>query len=85
MNGVSWSAGTRIRPAAGRCRWSTEAGGLACEDILRRRHALEARWLADLPEPDRQELLRLLGVAKGLLSRAHVPPRPVDQVPGQGG
>jgi len=63
----------------------TEAGGLACEDILRRRHALEARWLADLPEPDRQELLRLLGVAKGLLSRAHVPPRPVDQVPGQGG
>ena len=63
----------------------TETGREVCQDILRRLHALEAQWLSAMAEPDRQELLRLLGEAKGLFSRAQVPPRPADQVPDQGG
>ena len=51
-------------------------GRHACDEILRRLHVLEAQWLADMPEADRQTLLRLLGEAKGLFSRAQVPPRP---------
>ena len=55
---------------------TTTAGSQACDEILRRLHALETQWLAGMAEPDRQALLRLLGQAKGLLSRAQVPPRP---------
>ncbi|HLK72699.1 MAG TPA: MarR family transcriptional regulator [Streptosporangiaceae bacterium] len=55
---------------------TTTAGRQACDEILRRLHALETHWLAGMAEPDRQALLRLLGQAKGLLSRAQVPPRP---------
>jgi len=62
----------------------TGRGRAACEEILARLHPLEAQWLAGMPEHDRQELLRLLGQAKGLFSAAHVPPRP-DQEPSQGG
>src|SRR5579862_2953505 len=54
----------------------TASGARDCAEIIRRLHALEAQWLADMPEPDRQALLRLLGEAKGLFSRARVPPRP---------
>lgn len=60
----------------------TNAGGRACDAILPRLHALEARWLADMAEPDRQTLVRLLGEAKGLLSRAEVPPDPAAQASG---
>ncbi|HEY6278616.1 MAG TPA: MarR family transcriptional regulator [Streptosporangiaceae bacterium] len=62
----------------------TKTGRAACEEILRRLHPLEAQWLAAMPEHDRQDLLGLLGQAKGLFSVAHVPPKP-DQVPSQGG
>jgi DNA-binding MarR family transcriptional regulator len=60
----------------------TQAGSQACDAIIPRLHALEAQWLADMAEPDRQALLRLLGEAKGLLSRAGVPPDPAVQAPG---
>jgi DNA-binding MarR family transcriptional regulator len=59
---------------------ATERGRCASEEILVRLHALEAQWLAAMPEPDRQALLRLLGQAKGLLSRAQVPPHPASSV-----
>jgi DNA-binding MarR family transcriptional regulator len=62
----------------------TATGRAACGEILQRLHQLESQWLAGMPEPDRQELLRLLGQAKGLYSAARVPPKP-DQVPSQGG
>lgn len=52
----------------------TPTGSRACDAILHRLHALEAQWLADMAEPDRQALLRLLGEAKGLFSHAEVPP-----------
>jgi DNA-binding MarR family transcriptional regulator len=55
---------------------ATAAGSQTCDEILWRLHALETQWLAGMAEPDRQMLLRLLGQAKGLLSRAQVPPRP---------
>ena len=55
---------------------TTPAGSQTCSEILRRLHALETQWLAGMAESDRQALLRLLGQAKGLLSRAQVPPRP---------
>jgi DNA-binding MarR family transcriptional regulator len=55
---------------------ATAEGRQACDEILRRLHALETQWLADMTEPDRQTLLRLLGQVKGLLSRAQVPSRP---------
>ena len=48
---------------------TTTAGSQACDEILRRLHALETQWLAGMADPDRQALLRLLG-------RAQVPPRP---------
>jgi DNA-binding MarR family transcriptional regulator len=50
---------------------ATDEGRQACDDILRRLHALETQWLAGMAEPDRQALLRLLGqVKKGKLSYA---------------
>jgi DNA-binding MarR family transcriptional regulator len=55
---------------------ATAAGSQTCDEILWRLHALETQWLAHMAEGDRQTLLRLLGQAKGLLSRAQVPPRP---------
>lgn len=55
---------------------ATAEGSQTCAEILRRLHALETQWLAEMPESERQTLLRLLGQAKGLLSRAQVPPRP---------
>lgn len=54
---------------------ATSVGHATCEEIIGRLHLLEAQWVADMPEPDRQALIRLLGEAKGLLSRAQVPPR----------
>jgi DNA-binding MarR family transcriptional regulator len=62
----------------------TAEGREACADILGRLHMLEAQWLAGMAESDRQTLLRLLGEAKGLFSRARVPPKPISQPPGQG-
>jgi DNA-binding MarR family transcriptional regulator len=61
----------------------TAAGRRTCDDILARLHALEAQWLAGMPEPDRQALLRLLGAAKALFSRAQVPPSPAPPSPDQ--
>ena len=61
---------------------ATPTGGKACDAVIPRLHALEAQWLAGMAEPDRQALLRLLGLAKGLLSRAEVPPDPAAQAPG---
>ncbi|HUZ51536.1 MAG TPA: MarR family transcriptional regulator [Streptosporangiaceae bacterium] len=58
----------------------TPEGRQACDEILARLHVLEAQWLADMPEADRQTLLRLLGEARGLFSRAQVPPRPASAV-----
>jgi DNA-binding MarR family transcriptional regulator len=63
---------------------ATAAGRATCQEILQRLHPLEAQWLTGMPERDRQELLRLLGQAKGLFSAAQVPPRP-DHEPSQGG
>lgn len=60
---------------------ATAAGARDCAEIIRRLHALEAQWLAAMPGPDRQALLRLLGEAKGLFSRARVPPRPEPEPP----
>ena len=60
---------------------ATAAGGQTCGEILHRLHALERQWLADMPEPDRQTLVRLLGQAKGLFSRASVPSRPATAPP----
>jgi DNA-binding MarR family transcriptional regulator len=60
---------------------ATTAGTQTCNEILRRLHALETQWLAGMTETDRQTLLRLLGQAKGLLSRAQVPPRPAGGAP----
>lgn len=48
----------------------TADGNAMCTAILDRLHASEARWLAGMPERDRQSLVRLLGVARGLLSTA---------------
>lgn len=62
----------------------TATGREVCADILARRHTLEKQWLAGMAESDRQELLRLLGEAKGLFSRAHVPPRPTTRPPDEG-
>jgi len=58
---------------------ATAEGGRDCAEIIARLHALEAQWLADMAEPDRQRFLRLLGEAKGLFSRARVPPRPAPE------
>ena len=60
---------------------ATAQGARDCAEVIRRLHALEAQWLADMPGPDRQTLLRLLGEAKGLFSRARVPPRPKPAPP----
>jgi DNA-binding MarR family transcriptional regulator len=60
---------------------ATTAGTQTCNEILWRLHALETQWLAGMAETDRQRLLHLLGQAKGLLSRAHVPPRPAAGAP----
>jgi DNA-binding MarR family transcriptional regulator len=54
----------------------TEVGRRTCAEILRRLHTLEADWMSAMRENDRQTLVRLLGTAKGLLSKAHVPPMP---------
>ncbi len=61
----------------------TEAGRRTCADILVRLHALEAQWLAGMSEHDRQVLLGLLGTAKGLFSRAQVPPGAPTPTPRQ--
>jgi DNA-binding MarR family transcriptional regulator len=53
----------------------TDDGRSMCQDILVRLHELEATWVAELSERDRQTLIRLLGQTKGLLSRARIPPR----------
>jgi len=60
---------------------ATAAGSGDCAEIIRRLHTLEAQWLAGMPQADRQRLLRLLGEAKGLFSRARVPPRPKPEPP----
>jgi DNA-binding MarR family transcriptional regulator len=60
---------------------ATAQGARDCSEVIRRLHALEAQWLEDMPGPDRQTLLRLLGEAKGLFSRARVPPRPKPAPP----
>ena len=54
----------------------TEAGRRTCDEVLARLHVLETGWLRLMPEADRQTLVELLGLAKGLFARAHVPPRP---------
>jgi MarR family 2-MHQ and catechol resistance regulon transcriptional repressor len=47
---------------------TTERGRSTCAEILHRLHTREAEWLAGMPEPRRQSLIRLLGEVKGLLN-----------------
>ena len=55
---------------------ATDEGRRTCSEILARLHELETVWLAPMAERDRQSLLRLLGLAKGLFSQAEVPTPP---------